>query len=239
MNRRLINFIRWILEDVIPPVLRDSRLFYLLLFLVFKKRTSYYAQFRSKSPFLTLEQYAEYYRDFPHLMEGTDLNDKCLRRILTDLMGAKVLDAGCGRGVLCEEMAKSTNHQGNHEVTRQVSGIDVTLSDDLKNRKNIEFREGFLEKLPYGDKSFDTVVCTHTLEHVLDFEKCLAELKRVARLRLIIVVPREREYKYAFNLHLHFFPYVHSFLRQVKAGAQSKFQCEILDGDIYYCEDLI
>src|SRR3546814_1539315 len=40
-------------------------------------------------------------------------------------------------------------------------------------------------------------------------------LRRVARRRVIIVVPQEREYRFTFNPHLHFFPYPHSFLRYV------------------------
>ena len=35
----------------------------------------------------------------------------------------------------------------------------------------------------------------------------LAELRRVAAKRLIVVLPKERPYRYTFNLHLHFFPY--------------------------------
>ena len=48
---------------------------------------------------------------------------------------------------------------------------------------------------------------THTLEHVQRIDLALAELRRVAKHRLIIVVPKERPYRYSFNLHLHFFPY--------------------------------
>ena len=45
------------------------------------------------------------------------------------------------------------------------------------------------------------------------FARRLSELRRVARRRLILVVPQEREYRFTFNPHLHFFPYPHSFLR--------------------------
>lgn len=36
----------------------------------------------------------------------------------------------------------------------------------------------------------------------------LAELRRVAKRRLIIVVPKQRNYKYTFELHINFFPYL-------------------------------
>ncbi|MDZ7823470.1 MAG: methyltransferase domain-containing protein [Ahrensia sp.] len=75
----------------------------------------------------------------------------------------------------------------------------------------MEYYAARVEKLPFKDNEFDTVVCTHVLEHVLDFRSSLQELRRIAAKRLIVVVPREREYKYSFNPHFNFFPYKHSF----------------------------
>ena len=56
-------------------------------------------------------------------------------------------------------------------------------------------------------------MCTHVIEHILDYRAAIAELRRITGRRLIIVVPRERESIYAFNPHFNFFPYRHSFLR--------------------------
>jgi ubiquinone/menaquinone biosynthesis C-methylase UbiE len=67
--------------------------------------------------------------------------------------------------------------------------------------------------LPFTDHSFDIVLCTHALEHIRNPQKALAELIRVARRRLIIVVPRQREYRYTVDLHVNFFPYLYSFKR--------------------------
>src|SRR3546814_9931089 len=59
----------------------------------------------------------------------------------------------------------------------------------------------------------DTRFPYSTLLRSLDFRGALAELRRVAAKRPIIVVPQDREYRFTFNPHLHFFPYPHSFLR--------------------------
>ncbi|MDR0527945.1 MAG: class I SAM-dependent methyltransferase [Spirochaetaceae bacterium] len=67
--------------------------------------------------------------------------------------------------------------------------------------------------LPFPDHSFDTVLCTHALEHIRNPQKALAELIRVTRKRLIVVVPRQREYRYTVDLHVNFFPYMYSFKR--------------------------
>ena len=93
-----------------------------------------------------------------------------------------------------------------------------------------------LKTLPFRDGEFDTVVCTHVIEHVLDYKKAIAELRRVSRKRLIIVVPREREYLYTFNPHFNFFPYTHSFLRAMHP-VPSTYVCEDVGRDIFYSED--
>ena len=81
------------------------------------------------------------------------------------------------------------------------------------------------------------MICTHVIEHVLEYRQAIAELRRIARRRLIIVVPREREYRYSFNPHFNFFPYTHSFLRAVHPVPQTHI-CLDIGRDIYYREDL-
>ena len=78
-------------------------------------------------------------------------------------------------------------------------------------------------------------MCTHVIEHILDLRGAIAELRRIARRRLIIVVPREREGIYTFNPHLNFFPYAHSFLRAMIPVPANHVCCDI-GRDIYYME---
>jgi ubiquinone/menaquinone biosynthesis C-methylase UbiE len=89
--------------------------------------------------------------------------------------------------------------------------------------------------LPFGDASFDTVICTHTLEHVRNIHQAVSELRRVTGRRLIIVVPKQRPYRYTFDLHLHFFPYKSNFLTLM--GNQASV-CQEIGGDIFYVEDV-
>jgi hypothetical protein len=74
------------------------------------------------------------------------------------------------------------------------------------------------------------------IEHILDYQQAIAELRRIAKRRLIIVVPREREYRYTFNPHFNFFPYTHSFLRAVNP-VPPVYVCEDIGRDIFYSED--
>ncbi len=78
----------------------------------------------------------------------------------------RVLDAGCGEGVLVEEFASRL----------AIEGIDANYSSD-------RVRSGSLLELPYPDGHFDRALCLDVLEH-LPYEEqpiALAELFRVLR----------------------------------------------------------
>lgn len=229
LNRDRINKIRFILEDVMPPVLRDSRLFLLLLRIVFKEGTADYAAFRPKTPYMTPEEYARYYREHPVLLEDTDINAACIKRLLSDMVGERYVDVGCGRGYFAGLLKDSSG--------KEVVGVDFVISDDLRKKyPAVKFVEAPIESLPFADGEFDTVVCAHTLEHIVDFSRAVAELRRVTGKRLIVIVPREREYKYSFNLHVNFFPYAYTLLNRLRP-LPTKHSCELIDGDFYYVED--
>jgi ubiquinone/menaquinone biosynthesis C-methylase UbiE len=88
----------------------------------------------------------------------------------------RVLDAGCGEGVLVEEF----------RARLAIEGIDPHYSSDI-------VRSGSLLALPYEDGYFARAVCLDVLEH-LPFEdqsRALAELHRVIRPggELLVTVP--------------------------------------------------
>ena len=66
--------------------------------------------------------------------------------------------------------------------------VDKYLEDDQQRHsgaivydKRKIFLEGDVEKLPFKDKVFDFVFCSHLLEHVESPDKAIAELTRVAK----------------------------------------------------------
>jgi SAM-dependent methyltransferase len=78
--------------------------------------------------------------------------------------GTRVLDAGCGEGVLVEEYAGRL----------AIEGLDANYASE-------RVRRGSLTALPYPDGTFDRALCLDVLEH-LTFEeqpRALAELFRV------------------------------------------------------------
>ncbi|MBD9649472.1 class I SAM-dependent methyltransferase [Ensifer sp. ENS09] len=229
MNRETTNRIRFLIEDVIPPILRDSRLFKGMASLAWGKHIAHLADFRARAPFLSANEYEDLYRQHPRVHEGTDNSEACVRKIAASVVGDSVCDVGCGTGVLLKQIRETKPG-----LTR-LAGVDFAI-DDAARIEGIEYHAAMIEDLPFADGEFDTVVCTHVIEHILDYRKAIAELRRITRRRLIIVVPREREYRYTFNPHFNFFPYTHSFLRAMHP-VPAAHTCVDIGRDIFYCED--
>ena len=118
-------------------------------------------------------------------------------------------------------------------------GTEISISKDLKelSKKNkIKLFEQRIEEINKIKKKFDTVICSHVLEHVLDINLAYENLKKICKKKLIIIVPRERSYKYTFNGHVHFFPYSWSFINTIRP--KNKFIIKDLKRDFLYIENI-
>jgi ubiquinone/menaquinone biosynthesis C-methylase UbiE len=95
--------------------------------------------------------------------------------------GEQVLDAGCGTGLLLQQMAISVGDKG------QVVGLDYSpdMLDMARHRclnlANVELQQGSVEQLDFESDSFDAVSCTQTLLYVKPVETALAEIHRVLK----------------------------------------------------------
>jgi len=234
MKRESVNFIRYLLEEWIPPALRDSAPMRWLFRGYWGRFVDDLEKFRANIHAVTPEQYADIYRRMPRIQEGTDNSEACIARLAELLLPGSVCDIGCGTGFLLGTLAARTSRPPN-----DFTGVDFQLEPGIAEKHpGMRFQEADIEKLPFTDGQFDTVICTHVLEHVLHIDRTIAELRRVARRRLLVIVPLEREYRFTFNPHVHFFPYPHSFLRHitpVPAGART----EVIGRDLLYVEDRV
>lgn len=225
MHRNVTNIIRFVMDECIPPIIRDARWFmYPFAWYAFKgKNVSRLMEFKSYAHQLTEAEWNKLYSELECIGNdrATDLNSACITAILKAASGKplKVLDVGCGRGFLSQQLLA----QG-HEV----HGCDVFDRLDIPG---LQYHNGSVESLPFPDQSFDLVTCTHTLEHVKNLDKAIAELKRVSRKRIIVVVPRQRPFYYTLDLHLGFFYYKEQLT--VPMGLSS-YDCRSLGGDWYY-----
>ena len=230
MKREFTNKINYILDNLIPPIIRDSKIFMFPLFwLLFKDKTRYFLNFKESILHMGEEEYCNYYAYLAdvHLQRDTDLNAKCINFILNNIEGDKVLDITCGKGFLSKEIAKKNN-------ALKVYGVDIMPSKGIPNLpENLTFIKGSVENIPFDDNFFDTTIYDHTLEHTPNIDKAVSELRRVTRKKLIIVVPKQREYKYTFDLHLNFFPYEFSLLKAIN---HKNGKLVTIGGDFVYYE---
>ena len=232
LPRDLTSRVSLVLDNVLPPVLRDSRLVMSPLFRLAygAKLAEQVMDFKDSAHALSPAAYASLYEAYSRCALGrrhTDLNVATLGRISELVLGTTVLDAGCGRGALVSHLRRA--HPGLH-----LTGTDVVLPDASVRAADVQWVEGNVESLPFADGSFDTVLCTHTLEHVQDLPSALRELRRLPRKRLVVVLPRQRPYRYSFDLHLRFYPYRHSLDADFPPGRCS---VELVDGDWLIVED--
>jgi SAM-dependent methyltransferase len=208
MKREYTSKINWILDNLVPPILMDCRPITKFIYrFAYGKKTDIVIDFKKKLPFLSETDISAMIADVsnrPKHVRPTDLHKKAVNFILENLVGKSVLDAGCGRGYLLRTISAAN-------ASLEIAGMDVKKSEFIV--PDIRFIQGSVTDIPLPDNAFDTVVCSHVLEHVIESQKALAELKRVARKRLIVVVPQQREYLYAPDFHVNFFPYLYAFQR--------------------------
>ncbi|MDO8389231.1 MAG: class I SAM-dependent methyltransferase [Actinomycetota bacterium] len=231
VSRRFSLAVQYILDEWVPPVVRDSRWFMgLPMRFVMRDATNDFMTFKDSVFGMDDESFSALYERTAHVQQlqgETDLNQRCTDEILRSLAPGRILEVGCGRGYLAGLMAG----QG-----RDVTGFDIAIADDVRSRHAaVQFLTGNIESLPFPDGSFDVVVTTHTLEHVQNLSTAVAELRRVAKRQLIIVVPRQRPYRYTFSLHTQFFPYewsLHSAFGYRKNAVIKRL------GDWYYMENI-
>ncbi|NQT33886.1 class I SAM-dependent methyltransferase [bacterium] len=147
-------------------------------------------------------KWVEVYDNSWERWEKQDLASGDLKRI-SDLVNhdSTLLDAGCGDGYLLECLL---------DKSKCPVGVDISRIALQKARirlgNGVDLVQAFLENLPFTDRSFEIVVSAHTIEHVRDLDKSIAELKRVAEKRLIILVPCQKYLPYTEDYHLHYFP---------------------------------
>ncbi len=229
LDRRATVWLNFCLDNLLPSFLRDSKLLmWPLMRLVLGPMWREFANFKGRASYLSSKELTEIYQRLAssHLPRETDLHPSCVRLICDRVVGDKILDVGCGRGYLTGLLDRVAG--------RKVVGLDINPPKGPFEGQ-LTYCCGQVSLLPFADSVFDTVICAHTLEHVVDLRSAIRELRRVAKRRLIIIVPRQRPYLFTFDLHLHFFPY--PYLLDLLMGAPVP-TCKIVGGDLYYEEEI-
>jgi ubiquinone/menaquinone biosynthesis C-methylase UbiE len=94
--------------------------------------------------------------------------------------GERVLDVGCGTGVVARRVASRLGTDG------AVAGVDVSANmlevaraSGARERVSVDWREANAEQLPFPGSSFDVVLCQFALMFFPDKAAALAEMRRV------------------------------------------------------------
>lgn len=109
MNRSITNKLNYILDNWLPPVVRDNKLFIGIVFhMVFGKKYRYYMRFKDQAYLMKEEDINAYYEILADtfINRKTDLNTGCIRYILNNISGTRILDAAAGKGYLAGLLKK-------------------------------------------------------------------------------------------------------------------------------------
>lgn len=126
---------------------------------------------------------ADHYRGFESFFHK--LREYLIRKQIKKFgRGEKYLDAGCGTGLLLRHLPKGA------------IGIDINPRNIGKARQhapNATVVEGDIERMPFKDGEFSTVICTEVIEHQPDPAPTVNEIKRVLQNGGILIgsVPSE------------------------------------------------
>ena len=178
MKRETTNKIRYVLEEIIPPAIRDSHSFRWLFRQHWGQLIDDIERFRINAHHVDQEEYSDIYSAMPRIQEGTDNSDECVARVTEDILSGSVLDVGCGTGELAANLAPFVS---------QVIGVDSSAEmleaarDRLVAHPNVELRRGQLERLPLENESVDAITVCLVLHHVPDPTSVFAEIARVLR----------------------------------------------------------
>ena len=106
-----------------------------------------------------------------------------------------VLEVGCGEGYIL-------NYVSNLKKFFRIQGIDYS-PEIIKKAKScypkLFFSQKSIYNLGFWDNEFDLILACEVLEHLKDFEKALAEIKRVTAQYVIVSVPIEPMWR-IFNM---------------------------------------
>lgn len=110
-----------------------------------------------------------------------------IRRLLAATAEHRILEVGCGGGHVLRMFPQS-----------KLTGVDVSGQMLAKAQRNLDgcrarLLKGELHEVGLGDGEFDRVICTEVLEHTVDPDQVLSEIRRVLHPdgRVVITFPND------------------------------------------------
>lgn len=179
--------------------------------------------------------------DHPPVWNESDFSR--IKSALFPYLGGKGLDVGCGNGELTFELSRL-------KKVKSMVGVDIARNAILLAKSKypkITFEVGSVSDLPFKNSTFDFVVASELVEHVLDTEVMFEEFNRVLKIggrlmlttvdfnflkKIIIAVFFWNKYFFPNNPHIRFF--TKSTLRNMLENAGFKVVSYSWNGE--YCK---
>lgn len=134
------------------------------------------------------------YRSDKHEAYWQNIRLNEIRKIFGQIKAEKFLDVGCADGIyirIFNSLYKNTYTLGLDIANNYLKKIRINNGDN-----NISLIQGDANNLPFKKDYFDIVLCSETLEHVIDPEKSFYELYRVSNRYIIVSVPGHTPFFY-------------------------------------------
>ena len=121
-------------------------------------------------------------------LRGQNADEIAARLAYLDLLaiqpGERVLEVGCGSGVVLRDLARRVGPNG-CAVGLDVSAAFLPIARTLAEREGvaacIELREGDARALPFADQEFDLALAVTVLRHIPGGDQAVVEMARVVR----------------------------------------------------------
>jgi ubiquinone/menaquinone biosynthesis C-methylase UbiE len=142
------------------------------------KNKKLYEYYRRQGERYRVSAVSEFERDMAQRLVAMTLTQRVLKTLSSYLRGSGLLDVGCGRGWYLYNVMHSCE---------SAVGVDISWGH-LKQAKlltrdadGLSIAQGDANKLPFQDGAFDIVLAVDVLEHLMQPQEALREVRRVLR----------------------------------------------------------
>ncbi len=111
---------------------------------------------------------------------------------------SRILDVGCGTGAITEGMSRNFKDSEIHAI--DISDWSIRMCKKYYPKSKVRYKVGDAFKLPYKDDYFDCVISTEVIEHVLESDKIIEEIRRVLKKNGLMILNVPFKYHPIWNM---------------------------------------